>query len=44
MLMILLIIFVIFLTDLALTDLIFRIDSDKFVNSLMFKIILMNNI
>ena len=38
MLMILLIIFVIFLTDLALTDLIFRTDSDEFVNLLMFNV------
>ncbi len=37
-------IFVTFLTDLALTDLIFRINSDEFVNLLMFKIVLMNSI
>ncbi len=33
-----------FFTDLALTDLIFRISSDKFVNSLMFKTVLMNSV
>ncbi len=33
-----------FLTDLALTDLIFRIDFNKFVNSLIFKIVLMNDV
>jgi len=37
-------ILVIFFTDLALTDLTFRTDSDKFVNLLMFKIVLMNSI
>jgi len=41
---ILLMIFITFLTDLALTDLIFRINSDKFVNLLMFKIVLMNSV
>jgi len=41
---ILFIVFVTFLTDLALTDLIFRTDFDKFVNSLTFKIVLMNNV
>ncbi len=40
----LLIIFIMFLTDLVLADLIFRIDSDKFVNSLMFKIVLINDV
>jgi len=40
----LLIIFITFLTDLALTDLIFRINSDKFVNLLMFKIVLMHSV
>jgi len=40
----LLMIFITFLTDLALTDLIFRINSDKFVNLLMFKIVLMNSV
>jgi len=44
MLTMLLIIFVTFLINLILTDLIFRTDSDEFVNSLMFKIMLMNNI
>jgi len=44
MLTMLLIIFITFLTDLALADLIFRIDFNKFVNSLIFKIILINNI
>jgi len=44
MLTVLLIIFITFLTDLAFTDLIFRIDSDKFVNLLIFKIMLMNSI
>jgi len=38
------IIFITFLTDLALTDLIFKIDFDKFINLLMFKIVLMNNV
>ncbi len=38
------IIFITFLTDLAFTDLIFKINFDKFVNSLMFKIMLMNSI
>ena len=40
----LLIIFIIFLTDLALTYLIFRTDSDEFVNLLIFKIVLMNSV
>ncbi len=44
MLMMLFIIFITFLTDLALTDLIFKIDFDKFINLLMFKIVLMNNV
>ncbi len=44
MLIILFIILVVFLTDLALTDLIFRTDFDKFVNSLMFKTVLMNSV
>jgi len=44
MLMMLLMILIAFLTDLVLTDLIFRIDSDKFVNSLMFKTVLMNSV
>jgi len=42
--MMLLTIFIVFLTDLALTDLIFRTDSDEFINSLMFKIVLTDNI
>ncbi len=33
-----------FLINLAFADLIFRLDFDEFVNSLMFKIMLMNNI
>ncbi len=33
-----------FLTDLVLTDLIFRTDSDEFVNLLMFKIMLINSV
>ncbi len=33
-----------FLTDLALTDLIFKTDSDEFVNLLMFKTVLMNDV
>ncbi len=37
-------IFITFLTNLALTDLIFRTDSDEFVNLLTFKTVLMNNI
>ncbi len=37
-------VFITFLTNLALTDLIFRTDSDKFVNSLMFKTVLMNSV
>jgi len=41
---VLLIIFIAFFTDLALTDLIFRTDSDKFINLLMFKTVLMNSI
>jgi len=35
---------VVFLINLVLADLIFRISSDKFVNSLMFKIVLMNSV
>ncbi len=41
---VLLTVFIAFLTDLALADLIFRINFDKFVNSLMFKTVLMNSI
>ena len=44
MLIILFIILVVFLTDLALTDLIFKIDSDEFINLLMFKTVLMNSV
>ncbi len=44
MLTVLLTVLIVFLTDLVLTDLIFRIDFDKFVNLLMFKIVLMNNV
>jgi len=44
MLTMLLIIFIVFLTDLAFTDLIFKTDSDEFVNLLMFKTVLMNNV
>ncbi len=38
------IIFIVFLTDLTLADLIFKIDFDEFINLLMFKIVLMNNV
>ncbi len=41
---VLLTIFIAFFTDLALTDLIFRTDSDEFVNSLTFEIVLMNSV
>jgi len=41
---VLLTVFIAFLTDLALTDLIFRTDSDEFVNLLMFKIVLTDSI
>jgi len=41
---VLFIVLIIFLINLALTDLIFRTDFDEFINSLMFKIILMNDI
>jgi len=44
MLTMLLIILITFLINLILTDLIFRISSDEFVNSLMFKIMLINNV
>jgi len=33
-----------FFTDLALTDLVFRTDSDEFVNSLMFEIVLTDSV
>ncbi len=42
--MILLTVLIAFLTDLALADLIFKIDSDKFINLLMFKTVLMNDV
>jgi len=41
---VLFIVFITFLTDLALIDLIFRISSDEFVNSLIFKTVLINNV
>jgi len=44
MLIMLLIILITFLINLILTDLIFRIDSDKFINLLTFKTVLMNNV
>ncbi len=44
MLTMLLTVFIVFLIDLAFTDLIFRTDFDEFVNLLMFKIVLMNNV
>jgi len=44
MLTVLLIIFITFLINLALTDLIFKIDSDKFVNLLMFKTVLIDSV
>ncbi len=44
MLIMLFIIFVTFLTNLALTDLIFKIDFNKFINLSVFKTVLMNNI
>jgi len=44
MLMMLVTVLITFLINLAFTDLIFRTDSDKFVNSLMFKTVLMNSI
>jgi len=42
--MMLFMIFIVFLTDLALTDLIFKIDSDEFISLLMFKTVLMNSV
>ncbi len=42
--MILLIIFIAFFIDLAFTDLIFRINFDKFVNLLIFKIMLIDSV
>ena len=44
MLTVLLIVLIIFLTDLAFTDLIFRTDFNKFINLSVFKIILMNSV
>jgi len=44
MLTVLFIVFVTFLINLILIDLIFRTDSDKFVNSLIFKTVLMNSV
>jgi len=41
---VLLTVFITFFTDLVLTDLIFRTDSDKFVNSSVFKTVLMNDV
>jgi len=37
-------IFIVFFTDLALIDLIFKTDSDKFVNSLTFKTVLTDSV
>jgi len=44
MLTVLFTVFIAFLTDLAFADLIFRINFNKFVNLLMFKIVLMNSV
>ncbi len=44
MLMMLLTVSITFLINLVLTDLIFKTDFNKFVNLLMFKTVLMNNI
>ncbi len=44
MLMMLLTVFIAFLINLTFIDLIFKTDFNEFVNSLMFKTILMNNI
>jgi len=41
---VLLMIFIVFFTDIALADLAFRINSDKFINSLVFKTVLMNDV
>ncbi len=38
------IVFIAFLNNLALADLIFRINSDEFINSSMFKIVLTDSI
>jgi len=40
----LLTVFITFFTDLALTDLVFRTDSDEFVNSSVFETVLMNDV
>jgi len=42
--MMLFMIFIAFFTDLTLTDLIFKTDFNKFINLLMFKTVLMNNV
>jgi len=44
MLMMLLTVLITFFTDLALTDLIFKTDSDEFVNLSVFEIMLMNSV
>jgi len=44
MLTVLFTVLIAFFINLAFTDLIFRISSDKFVNSLMFKTVLMNSV
>ncbi len=44
MLMMLLTVFIVFLINLTFIDLIFKTDFNEFVNSLMFKTVLMNNI
>jgi len=44
MLTVLFIIFITFLTDLALTDLIFRTDFDEFINLSAFKTVLINSV
>jgi len=44
MLTVLFTVLIAFLINLAFTDLIFRTDFDKFVNSLMFKTMLINSV
>jgi len=44
MLMMLLTVFIVFLINLTFIDLIFKTNFNEFVNSLMFKTVLMNNI
>jgi len=44
MLIMLLTMLIIFFINLVLADLIFRIDSDKFINSSVFKTVLMNDV